>query len=76
MIISILLYQSFAVTGLLIVIGVGLVFLILISLVFGIANTVFNTALFVYGDTGAIPGEYSPDTMENAFRLKKERARI
>ncbi len=74
-IISYLLYSAFAVTGLLIGIGVGIVVVLIVILVFGIANNIFNTALFVYADTGRIPGGYTSDNMQNAFRVKKERAR-
>lgn len=72
--ISIGLFFLLNITGLLIGIGVGIMVLIIVILVFGIANNIFNTALFVYGDTGKIPGNYTSNTMKNAFREKKRPA--
>jgi hypothetical protein len=62
-------------TGLIIGIGLALLMLIIVILVFGVADQIFTTALFVYGDTGKIPGQYDRNVLENGFRVKKERAR-
>ncbi len=64
---------AFAVSGMgtpavLAVIGLGIIYVVLVSLVFGIANMVYNTALFVYADTGRVPGSFTKDVVENAFR--------
>ena len=41
-------------------------------MVFNAANTVFNTALYVYADKGVVPGGYSQDVMEHAFKNQKK----
>ncbi len=58
-----------------IVAGVGLTvaYVILVVLIFGIANTIFNTALFVYADTGKLPQGYTQEVMQGAFRQKPKR---
>ncbi|MEK6916753.1 MAG: DUF6159 family protein [Nanoarchaeota archaeon] len=69
-IVSIVFFQSFLMFGILIVLFV--IYIVVLSLVFSTANTVFNTALFVYAKTGKIPGFYSKDTMSNAFIKEKK----
>ncbi|MCL7476385.1 MAG: DUF6159 family protein [ANME-2 cluster archaeon] len=54
-------------------IGIIVLYVILVMLVFNVANGVFNTALYVYADTGSIPSGYSQDIMQNAFRKDKRR---
>ena len=61
--------------GIIITIAVVVVYLIALSLVFNVANSVYNTALFVYADTGKIPEGYNRELMSNAFRQKKVRTR-
>jgi hypothetical protein len=56
---------------LLIVIGIGILYIVLVSLIFSVANTIFNTALYTYADTGKIPGGYSKDIMKGAFKSRK-----
>jgi len=41
-----------------------------VILVFSLANSIFNTALYVYSDTGKIPRGYSKEIMANAFKRK------
>jgi len=41
-----------------------------VSAVFSMANTVFNTALYVYGSTGKSPEGFPSSLMESAFRPK------
>jgi len=38
---------------------------------YNVANTIFNTALFVYSDTGKIPEGYDRETIQNAFKPKE-----
>jgi len=45
-------------------------YLVVVVMVFSMANTVFNTALYAYASTGKIPEGYSKDVLENAFRPK------
>jgi hypothetical protein len=44
---------------------------IIVSILFSTANTIFNTALYWYAKTGQVPGAYSPEVMQNAFVQKK-----
>ncbi|MBW2978106.1 hypothetical protein KY331_04640 [Candidatus Woesearchaeota archaeon] len=54
---------------------IGIIFVIVyfigLFLIFGVANTIFNTALYVYADQGKIPQGYDQDILSNAFRVKK-----
>lgn len=61
-------------SGSLILISIGLfVFvslLLFIILLFQVANSVFNTALFVYADSGQVPNGFNEELMKNAFTEK------
>lgn len=46
----------------------GIVAFVLISLVFGVANSVFNTALYIYATEGKIPGDFSGEELGGAFK--------
>jgi len=48
---------------------------LIVLLIFTVANSVYNTALFVYADTGKIPEGYNKELMTNAFRQKKVKSR-
>lgn len=48
----------------------ALVYLILLNMVFGIANQIFNTALFVYADTGSVPKGWKKNVLANTFQSK------
>ncbi|MBI2522856.1 hypothetical protein HYW19_00540 [Candidatus Woesearchaeota archaeon] len=54
------------------IILLGILYLVVVMLVFGIANQIFNTALFVYADSGKIPSGYNKEIMENAFHKKAQ----
>lgn len=54
-------------------IGIIVLYIILVMLVFNVANAVFNTALYIYADTGSIPAGYNQEIMQNAFRKSKKR---
>lgn len=43
-------------------------FVIVVVLTFNVAKQVFNTALFVYSETGKVPLGIDPDIMRNAFK--------
>ncbi len=58
--------------ALIIVIILGVIYLLGIVLIFGIANTIFNTALYFYANTGKIPGEFSKEEMDGAFKSRKK----
>ena len=48
-----------------------ILYLIVISLIFGIAGKIFDTALYVYAETGKVVGEYNKEMMKNAFKQQK-----
>ena len=54
---------------------IGILWLVLVGLVFGVANAVFNTALYVYGSTGKVPSEYSEGQLTEAFKPREKTRR-
>jgi hypothetical protein len=52
-------------------IGLFILYIIIVSLIFGTADTIFNTALYMYAKDGKTPSVYAEDTMKNAFEAKK-----
>jgi len=46
-------------------------YVIIVGMVFTIANSIFNTALYEYAHEGKIPMGYTQDMLSNAFRSKK-----
>lgn len=48
----------------------ALIYFVMLFLIFGVANSVYNTALFVYADKGIIPNGFTDDVMQNAFSRK------
>ena len=71
--IGFLIIPSMGVTGIIITVAVVFIYFLLLSLIFNVANSVYNTALFVYADTGRIPEGYNQELMSNAFKQKKVR---
>jgi len=49
----------------------GILYVIAIITFFSVANSVFNTALYVYATTGKAPKGYGEDVLKNAFERKK-----
>ncbi|MCB9359653.1 hypothetical protein H6503_07010 [Candidatus Woesearchaeota archaeon] len=45
-------------------------YIVVLVLVFSIANTVFNTALYEFAETGKIPKGYNKEVMQNSFHAK------
>jgi len=41
--------------------------------VFGVAGKVYDTALYVYAESGVVVGGYRKESLENAFRAKKKK---
>ena len=66
-----LLAAVYPVTGVLIGIGVGVMLLLLMALVFGVATTIFNTALYIYANNGKVAAGFDEDTVKNAFQFKQ-----
>jgi hypothetical protein len=52
------------------IIGVLILYIMAVALVFSVANSVFNTALYSYAATGKVPAGWSADTLHGAFRRK------
>ncbi|MEX2234871.1 MAG: DUF6159 family protein [Cyclobacteriaceae bacterium] len=61
---------AFDVTGLLVGIGAGVLMLLLAGLVFSVASTIFNTALYVYANNNLIAPGFQEDVVKGAFRQK------
>jgi len=66
---------SLGIIGIIITVIVVVVYFMILILIFNVANSVYNTALFVYADTGSIPEGYNQELMSNAFKKKKVRTR-
>jgi hypothetical protein len=49
-------------------IGIAIVGFLAVSLVFGVASTVFNTVLYQYALTGAVPAGFDQEILAGAFR--------
>jgi hypothetical protein len=64
------LYNSFEFTGLLIGVGIGALLLLLAGLVFTVASTIFNTALYVYANNNLIADGFNEEVVKGAFRQK------
>ena len=47
------------------------IYIIIIILLFSTADTIFNTALYMYASKGKTPHVYSADTMKNAFKKRE-----
>ncbi len=56
--------------ALLITLGFFIIYIVILMLVFSVAKSVYNTALFIYADTGKIPKGYNKEMMNNAFKVK------
>ena len=51
----------------------GCLYLLAVVLVFSIANNVFNTALYVYANTGKAPKGYRHDILAETFKKNKDK---
>ena len=56
-------------TGLVVAIALSVTYFLAMFLVFSCANTVFNTALYVYASESQSPTGFAPDVLEGAFRI-------
>jgi len=54
------------------VVAIFVVYLILLGLIFGIADSIFDTALYYYALTGKVPSSYTSEQMKEAFHKKKQ----
>lgn len=67
---SYILVNAFGAIGLLVSAGVGLLLLLLTGLIFAVATTVFNTALYVYANNKIVPGGFDEEVVKGAFKQK------
>ena len=58
--------------GILLTIGLLVISVLIIVLFFNVAGKVYNTALFVYADTGKIPEGYSKKLLENSMKIDNQ----
>jgi len=63
--------NAFDVTGLIIGIGVGVLLMFLAGLIFSVANTIFNTALYVYANKSLVAEGFDEETVKGAFVNKR-----
>ena len=70
--IGFVLYTLFELTGLLIAILIFVILVLVIIVLFSCMNTVFNTALYQYADSGKIPTVFNKNAnmIKNAYRVK------
>jgi hypothetical protein len=67
---TLVLASAFDVIGLLAGIGIGVLLLLLAGLIFTVASTIFNTALYVYANSNTVASGFSEDVVRDAFRQK------
>lgn len=65
------LYALYDGMGIVIGIGIGIGSLLLAGLVFAVANTVYNTALYVYANNRNVAIGFSEEVVKGAFRQKE-----
>jgi hypothetical protein len=63
--------NTFDVIGLVIGIGVGILLMLLTGLIFSVANTIFNTALYVYANKSLVAEGFDEETVKGAFINKR-----
>tara|TARA_Y100000310_G_C20704331_1_gene833683 strand:+ start:11602 stop:12492 length:891 start_codon:yes stop_codon:yes gene_type:complete len=63
--------QSFIIAGVLL--GIFVLIFTMTIVIFSSANTVFDTALFLYADTGKVPSFYDEEVIKHAFVSKPKK---
>lgn len=63
----------FGLVGILIVVMFAVLYFLAVILIFNVANSVFNTALFIYADKGKVPKGYDPETLKKVFQGSSQR---
>ena len=58
------------------VLALAIIYILGVILVFNVAGSIFNTALYVYADTGKIPKGYDKEIINDAFKSTKSKAQI
>jgi len=59
--------------GIMIILLLTIIYITLVTLIFNVANSVFNTALYVYATQGRIPEGYDIESMAHAFKAKEKK---
>ena len=70
-ILGVFLVASLGISAILFVIGLGILFVLGVIIVFGVANNIYNTALYVYAETGKIPEGFNKEVLAHAFEENK-----
>lgn len=65
-----LLTAFFDAVGMLVAIGIGVILIFFAGLIFSVANTIFNTALYEYANRGEIVQGFNEEVIRAAFRAK------
>ena len=52
-------------------VGFASLYFVGLILIFNVANSIFNTALYVYASQNTAPSGFGEDVLQQAFRLKK-----
>lgn len=65
------LMMQFQEAGLIAGIVIGAVLLLLAGLIFNVASTIFNTALYVYANEQIVAADFKEEVIKGAFRSKK-----
>jgi hypothetical protein len=68
-----ILTASLGSTFLIILALLAIIYFVMVFLIFGVANSVYNTALYVYANEGKIPTGFTDETIRHAFESKKEK---
>ncbi|MGM5483524.1 MAG: DUF6159 family protein [Nanobdellota archaeon] len=68
---SVLLMIAGQIIPLIVLLALAFIYFIIIIMFFRIANTVFNTALYIYAESGIVPQNFNEEVMKNALKPKK-----
>jgi ABC-type multidrug transport system fused ATPase/permease subunit len=69
---SYVLLSAFDIAGLFVGVAIGLLLLLLTGLIFTVASTIFNTALYVYANNQIVAPGFQEDVVKGAFRPKQK----
>jgi hypothetical protein len=57
-----------------VLIGLFVIYSVIVEMIFSLADEVFDTALYVYANTGQIPSGFTPEQMKEALKPEKKEA--
>lgn len=66
-ILSLVLFGAYGMGVILTILTLAVIYITLVILIFSVANTIYDTALFVYADTGNIPSDFNKEVITHAF---------